>query len=303
MRILVTGATGFVGKRLVQRLLEAGEHEVHGLSRNVPAVEPSGWQHHVAELGARNGALELVRELAPQRVYHLAAVAHPGDCTRYPKAAMRVQVEGTRELCEGLDLTSCRVLAASSASVYGPVRNDPLAEYSETSPTSAYGRSKLAAEEVAREFGSSVRIARPFNHSGAGQSTRYVLPALAQAALDQVESERPARTGNLWPQRDFLHIDDVLDAYELLIELDEDPGPVNVCRGRAVPIGLLLSGLQERLEVPRRNKRDPKLVRRGELPVLVGDNRLLRGMGWRPRIELEDLLDEIASAAGARASS
>ena len=186
--------------------------------------------------------------------------------------------------------------------MYGPVGSSPLAEYASTRPNSVYGKTKLAAERVAREFGDWVRIARPFNHSGAEQSARYVLPALARAALRQLEQGGPARTGNLWPRRDFLHVDDVLDAYELLLEAEALSGPVNVCRGRATEIADLLQGLQQRLGAPVRNAPDPDLVRQGETKILFGDNRRLRGLGWRPRVELSRLLDEVARAAKAEAA-
>jgi GDP-4-dehydro-6-deoxy-D-mannose reductase len=353
-RVLVTGATGFVGRRLVARLVERGDDEVHGLSRQPPQEGAKGWTHHAADLASER-VRDIVRDVLPDLIYHLGALAHPGDCERGPKLAATVNGFGTGFLLSALEGTTARVLLSSTAAVYGSQPEGRVPEDAVAAATAAYGRSKLIAEAFARRdwdwlkrnraielllfpdsepeskpdrrtaverrrrYKAYVRralplspdrtfgfrqlhaeprtvIARAFNHAGAGQEPRYVLAAFASEILRAQREGGPVRHGNLWPVRDFLHVDDVLDAYELLAS-DGEPGEVyNVCRGEGVAVGDLLRGLLDRLAPGLPTELDPELARPGEAAEVVGDPSRLRALGWAPRRTLEDLLDEVAAA-------
>jgi GDP-4-dehydro-6-deoxy-D-mannose reductase len=319
-RALVTGASGFVGRRLLARLArwrglapERGGWEIWGLARGRPdaalgeAAPGVRWLALDLAAPGRAAAREVARalgELAPERVFHLAALANPRQCARRPEEAFATQVGGTARLLAALQGGGARVLLASSAAVYGRQPPGPIGESAEPRPDGVYARSKLAAEAVARHFaarGLAVTIARPFNHAGAGQSADYVLPALARELRAARRERRAMRTGNLYPRRDFLHVEDVIDAYLVLIERGPSGGAVNVASGRAHAIGDLLRrlgaldqstpGLTD-TALPALEL-DPLLARPGEAEELCGDNSALAALGWEPRRGIDELLSEL----------
>lgn len=305
VRVLVTGATGFVGRRLLARLARRPELELHalarGASRELAASVPAGRVHaHACDLCERLPAIELVRSIAPARVYHLAALAEPAACAADPLRAWRAQLGATANLLAALAGSEARTLLASSAQVYAADQPQPLRECDRLEPASVYGRTKLGAERVAQSFargGAWVAIARPFNHSGAGQSAAYVLPALVHGVLAAARTGEPLRVGNLHPRRDFLHVEDVLAAYERILEFGERGGIYNVASGRALAIGALLELVQKRLSTSLTPVPDPERTRAGEAEELRGDASRLLALGWAPGFSLEDLVDELASAA------
>jgi GDP-4-dehydro-6-deoxy-D-mannose reductase len=306
-RVLVTGATGFVGRRLLARLARRPELELHalarGASRELEALAPAGGARvhaHACDLCERLSAIELVRRIEPQRVYHLAALAEPAACAADPLAAWRAQVSASANLLAALSGSGARMLLASSAQVYAAGQAQPLRESDRLAPASVYGRTKLAAERVAQSYaraGAWVAIARPFNHSGAGQSTAYVLPALTRSVLRAAREGTPLLVGNLHPRRDFLHVEDVLAGYERILESGAPGGIYNVATGRAHAIGALLELVQKRLSTSLTPVPDPERTRAGEADELRGDASRLLALGWAPSVSLEDLVDELASAA------
>ncbi|MEO0649816.1 MAG: NAD-dependent epimerase/dehydratase family protein [Planctomycetota bacterium] len=295
---LITGATGFVGTRLVERLRARGV-ELHALARGAPpAIDGVHW--HRAALEDAASVTDAVRGAAPVRVFHLGAMANPRSCEREPELATRVNVEGTRAVLAGAGAVGAATLVVGSAAVYGAAGR--LTESAESRPRGVYGRTKLAAERAALEVaqsGQRVVVARSFNHSGAGQSTDYVLPALAAQIRAASAAGEPVATGNLFPVRDFLHVDDVLDAYELLLERGASGEVYNVCRGAGLSIGEALAGLQQRLGASgQRTRLDPERQRPDDAPEILGDPAKLLALGWAPQVTLEALLDDVASAAG-----
>lgn len=297
---LVTGATGFVGRVLVERL-RAADGEVWGLARGPrPGRAGDGVRWLEADLTDRAAVVRAVEEAAPERLYHLGALASPRACAERPAAAFATNVGGTAAVLEGAAAVGARVLVASSAQVYGRATGR-IDEERPLAPVTVYGRTKRAAEAVARAFarrGVHVVVARPFNHSGPGQTTDYVLPALVEQVRAAAERATPIRTGNLFPRRDFLHVDDVLDAYALLLERGVRGEAYNVCRGEGLAIGDALRGIQRRLgAADQRTEEDPERVRAGDPPEIVGDPSKLAALGWTPAIGFDALLDDVAMPA------
>jgi GDP-4-dehydro-6-deoxy-D-mannose reductase len=190
-----------------------------------------------------------------------------------------------------------RVLVASTAAVYGKRAASPtgfIPEGTRAQARTAYGWSKRLSERVARACQApnlDIMIARPYNHAGPGQELGYVIPDLAAEIMASRREERPMRTGNLWPKRDLLHVDDVLDAYLLILEKGERGHTYDVASGVAVSIQTLLEGLASRIGDPPSIEVDESRTRPGEAPRIAGDPTSIRALGWKPKYTLDDLLD------------
>jgi len=287
MRVFVTGASGFVGRRLMPRLLEEG-FEAIGADREVDVTRPEAVRR-------------ALRTHAPDAVIHLAAMSSVARSWEQPELCYRLNFLGSRTLLRGV-LETCpgaRVLLVGSADEYAAAHPQarPFDESTPLRPRSPYARSKAAAEVLAARLaveGLDVIRIRAFNHTGAGQSDQFVASSFARQLAAIALGHRPAqmRVGNLDSVRDFLHVDDVLDAYCALLDPAAPVGVYNVASERAVPIRSVLdelitiSGVEPRIEI------DPARWR--ETDWLVGDaSKLRRATGWRPRIPLESLLEEL----------
>ena len=186
----------------------------------------------------------VMSDVAPEAVYHLAAMTHVGESWENPSQVLRVNVLGTAEILAAARSlpVSPRVLVVSSAEVYGIVAPDqlPLAEDTPTVPASPYAASKLAAEAVAlqawRGYGQPVIVVRPFNHIGPGQSPNFFVPALAKRIVEARRSGAPSlRVGTLTTRRDFTDVRDVVAAYRLLMERGAAGRSSTCARGRTSP--------------------------------------------------------------------
>lgn len=294
MKVLVTGAAGFVGKHL-SAYLEAQGDVVVGVDRSdgPDLTDGAGWS-------------ALVERVAPDAVYHLGGWSDVGASWDEPAAAFRVNAEGTLHVlqaCVGAAVPP-RVLVVSSADVYGQVPPErlPISEAAELCPITPYAASKVAADflgvQAFRGYGLEVVRARAFNHLGPGQTARFVAPAIAERIVaNEVSGAEVVPVGNVTPRRDFTDVRDVVRAYRALIVAGVAGEAYNVCSGADLAIGELAERLVGLAASPMRLVPDPELQRQVETPVLRGDNTKLRAAtGWAPEIDLDttlaDILDE-----------
>lgn len=313
MRVLVTGAAGFVGSWLVRDLL-AGGHSVFAAAQHDPPADAAPGAEWIPLEVTSGGSVAAAMEAArPEAVFHLAGQASVGDSFHDPLGTWDVNATGTLRVASALP-RGARLLLVSSAEAYGavPESAQPIPEDRPLRPTNPYAASKGAAEMAALQAastGAEVVIARAFNHTGPGQDTRFALPSFARqlAAIRRGEAEPLLRVGNLSARRDLLDVRDVVRAYVRLVEAGEPGGVYNVCSGAARPMSgvvdelVELSGTRARVEV------DPARVRPVDIPLLLGDNARLRALGWAPEIPfrrtLGDLLEwealQLATPAGA----
>ena len=286
--VLVTGAAGFAGRYLMERLRGSG-------------AEVVGWSRDDVDLLDREAVRTRIRELKPSLVYHCAGAAHVAHSWSDTAHPLRTNVLATHYLLDALRRSgaSSRVLITGSATVYKP-EPGPIAEGAELGPTSPYGLSKLAQEELALRSGSEdgldVIITRSFNHTGPRQRPSFVAPAMArQVALIEAGKADPViQVGNLDVLRDITDVRDTVRAYELLMACGRTAEPYNVCSGVARRVRDLLESLCARGRVPVRIEVDPARLRPNDTSVLVGDPAKLQAdTGWAPKISFERMLDDL----------
>lgn len=295
MRVLVTGADGFVGRHLCARL----ERAAHELVRASGPTSVAG--HESLDVTVADSVEALVQRHRPDAVVHLAGFSSVGASHREPLQCFRVNALGTVHLLESLrrHAPACRVLLVSSGEVYGQTALGELAtETSALQPLSPYASSKAAAEVVGLQYarlGQHVMVARPFNHLGRGQHPGFVLPTFAAQLRAIGRGEQPPRlaVGNLEPIRDFSHVDDVVDAYALLLTQGKSGTITNVSSGVGRSVRQLLeqlistSGLAVTVEV------DPARFRPSDAAHLVGSSALLRSLGWMPTRTVDEAIAEV----------
>ena len=314
MKVLVTGADGFVGRWLIRRLLDDGR-EVYGAVR--PSDPPRDDGLTVEERArVRWLPLEVNDDESVRRcldhpydaVVHLAAIASGTAALRDPGGAWQVNAAGTARIAHVLaearrkDRADPVVLIVSTGEVYGRGNATPRRETDPTAPCSPYAASKLGGEEAAleawRRAGLRVIVARAFAHTGPGQEAGFVVPAFAQRLRFAKQIGAPVvKVGNLEPVRDVLHVQDVVDAYVRLLAQGEAGEVYNVASGRGVSLEDLLFKMADLLGIRPIPEADPDLLRPADIPHLVGDAAKLRAAtGWSPRRSLDDTLRDVLDA-------
>ncbi len=304
MRVLVTGASGFVGRHL-QAAARAAGHET--IACGGPG-ESNGLD--VTDAAAVRRAFFAAR---PDAVVHLAGQAFVPPSIAEPLATLAVNAGGTAHVLEGLRAlrdagVAVRALVVSSSEVYGKQRPErmPLDEQTPLRPENPYAASKAAteiyAQTWARCYGLDVIVARPFNHIGPGQDARFVVASFArQIAEIAAGGSNVLMVGNLEAQRDFLDVRDVVAAYLALLANGRAGEVYNVCSGRAVAIREVLRQVIMLARVAVEIREDPARMRPSDIPLLAGDATKLRAeTGWAPVYPLDASLREIYADARER---
>jgi GDP-4-dehydro-6-deoxy-D-mannose reductase len=242
-----------------------------------------------------------VEEVRPEAIVHLAAQSSVALSWREPELTYRVNYVGTRVVLEVARRVApeARVLLVSSADVYGSASpgSAPFTEESPLRPHSPYARSKATADLLGGVFaarGLDVVRVRPFNHTGHGQSDVFVLSSFARqvAAIAAGKSPPVLRVGNLESVRDFLGIEDVIDAYAQLLGRDVPAGVYNVASGAGVRIGDALKSLCELAGIEPRVEVDPDYFRPTDM-AMGAAHRLRAETGWEPRIPFRQTLEQL----------
>ena len=295
MNVLVTGAGGFVGQHLLPVL--AATHEVTAIHFDVTDAQ------------AVHQAIEQAR---PDAVVHLAAIAAPMDAGRDPARAWSVNLHGTLTLARALrdQAPEALLLFAGTADAYGLSFKSGAAldESAPLAPQNTYGATKAAADlalgAMAAE-GLRVVRARPFNHTGPGQSDAFAVPAFARGVAAVAAGQQATiDVGNLDAERDLLDVRDVCAAYATLITADLEPGAiVNIASGIPRRIGAILDDLIRLAGITPAIRTDPARLRPSDIPRAQGDASRLRALGWTPRIPWEQTLHDILTDWAGRVTS
>jgi GDP-4-dehydro-6-deoxy-D-mannose reductase len=287
VRVLVTGSAGFVGGHLLPRLERAG-CEVIANDRDL-------------DVTAFDRVAARVAEAQPDAVVHLAAQSSPRLSWSDPALTYRVNYLGARSVLEGVRRAAprARVLLIGSADEYGSAQpgTPPFSESAPLRPASPYARSKAAADLLGAAFarrGLDVVRVRPFNHTGPGQSDAFVLSSFARQVAE-IEAGRRAphlRVGNLESVRDFLDVEDVVEAYVRLLDREVPAGVYNVARGMGFRIGELLESLIRLAGVAPEVEVDAERLRPTDFSV-GNAARLREATGWEPRIAMARTLEKL----------
>lgn len=302
-RALITGASGFAGSWLARACAGAGD-DVIGVARSADGTSPDSYELVALDLRDGDGVRQLFRARKPEVVYHLAALSSVGQSWEQPAATVRENVESAVNVLEALRLEArdARTVWVSSCEVYGSPVSVPIREDAPLAPANPYAVSKLAGEQLAAVYADAHDLelvrARPFNHTGPGQQSRFIVSSLArQVAEAQLADDDPIEvvTGNPETRRDFTDVRDIVRAYRLLANTGGLRGEVfNVSSGKSVSAAEQVELLAS-LIAPTRVEHvvDPSRVRAHEVMDLCGDpTRLQQTTGWKREIPFRQTVAE-----------
>ena len=287
-RVLVTGSEGFTGRYVCDEFAGAG-WEVWGAG-----VQPKPDNPRYLNINLlRPETLGPIGErIKPHVVVHLAATAFVAAAD--PTTFYNVNLLGTRHLLEALSTAStpplCTILA-SSANVYGNSTLEVLDETADTRPENDYAVSKLAMEYLAKTYMTrlGIVITRPFNYTGVGQETRYLIPKIVShftARAPHIE------LGNTDVARDFSDVRDVARAYRLLAEARPIGEIFNLCSGEATALETCIRMASEITGYDIETKINPGFVRANEVKTLRGSSEKLdRFTGHERRYSIRDTME------------
>ncbi|WP_151733824.1 GDP-mannose 4,6-dehydratase ['Paenibacillus yunnanensis' Narsing Rao et al. 2020] len=310
MKALITGATGFVGQHLASYLVDEGL-QVYGTSRN-----NAGEINNVPEMKVMfldfndvTAIVDLLNKVRPDFVYHLAGQSSVKDSWTDKVGTFHGNIRLTMNLMEAILQSeirdSVRVLTVGSSEEYGGFdsKGVPIAEETILKPTSPYGISKATVSMLARHYYSAYQIkvthTRPFNHIGPGQRLGFVVSDFSNqiVQIEKGNQNGVISVGNLSAKRDFTDVRDIVRAYSLLLNQQNDLAwgeSINVCSGKAISIQCILDTLLSLTEASIEVVVDQNKLRPLDIPVFTGDNTKLKSLtGWTQTIKLNETLRDV----------
>jgi GDP-4-dehydro-6-deoxy-D-mannose reductase len=308
-KILITGASGFVGSHLADYLALNSNNDLFGtsFSKNTSNnLDKSLNKIKLLEvdLSKEEEVFKLIEDVKPDIIYHLAAFTSAVDSFSSPGETVLNNIACQINIFEAMrksQLLESKTLVVSSAEIYGSVSPTdlPIDENTSFNPTNPYAVSKLTQDFLGRQYFlayalKAVRV-RPFNHIGPRQSTNFVVSAFAKkiAEIEKGKKEPVLSVGNLEAKRDFTDVRDVVRAYELLMEKGELGEVYNIGSGTSYKIAEILEQLLALTTVKIKVEVDQSLFRPIDDPDLVCDSTKLKKLtGWTPKIPLAKTLED-----------
>ncbi|NLE03082.1 MAG: NAD-dependent epimerase/dehydratase family protein [Fibrobacter sp.] len=301
---LITGITGFVGTWL-SNLLQSEGYSVYGFDRwNEFSNQSINYsQIDILDSLAIGKLLESVR---PDHIYHLAAISYLPEADISPRHAMNINIMGTISLLDAVKQFSpnSKVLLVGSSKEYDDsINSESVSEITHPFPTNFYGISKYAGEllgqQYCRQFNIDVRCTRSFNHTGPGQSPRFVCSDWAKQVAEIEAGLRAPQisVGNLEPVIDFSDVRDVVRAYYLILTSGNAGEIYNVCSGRGIALKQILDILIKKSSKNITVQLEDKKLRAHKTnTIMIGDNSKLRNStSWNTQYQMSETLEDLMS--------
>lgn len=281
MKILISGANGFVGRYLKESL---AKDEIY-------PVDLTGKGILSCDITDKNAVAKLIGQKLPDQIYHLAAIASPRVKDR--ELVNSVNVQGTLNILEAVRkfCPKTKVLLVSSGYVYGNCLK-PATESSATKPIGVYAESKLEMERQAlKKFPDlCIYIARPFTHSGKGQGLGFFFPDMAQKiSVAKKETAPVIEVYNPETKRDFSHVKDVVLGYKLIINKGNPGETYNICSGKTYKI---IDVVKEMAQKSNLDRYTIKEIKHGEVLDLAGSNKKISALGFKAKLDIKNIISD-----------
>ena len=298
-KILITGASGFVASHLINKLIDLKKYDLYTITRNFPKVKISGVTNIVSDL--RNASLieKTIVYVQPDYLIHLAAESSVSYSWQEPNLSFNNNVNIYLNLLEAIRKNNLdtRILSIGSSEEYGvvPIEDVPINETTRTNPISPYAVARQAQSQLSKVyvkgFGMDIVSTRSFNHFGYDQTKRFVIPIFIRKVLDQKynHSENEIRVGDLKIIRDFIHVDDVINAYISLLEKGLKGEVYNVCNGEGIRLKELLLHIYKVVGIKPNYVIASEFIRPDDNPVIIGDNqKIIKATNWKPEKNIKE---------------
>jgi len=304
MKILVTGAEGFIGSHLTELLVEKGyivkAFVRYNFTNNWGWLETSKYlkdiEIYTGDVRDYDSVYDAMKDV--DVVFHLAALIGIPYSYVSPLAYIKTNTEGTYNILEaGRKLGVDRIIVTSTSEIYGTAQYVPIDEKHPYNPQSPYAASKASADHLAlsyyRSFGTPVTIIRPFNTYGPRQSARAIIPTIVTQVLS---GKTQIKLGNLEPTRDLNYVKDTANGFITVGMHEKTIGDVyNIGSGREISIGELVQKIIDLLGRHVEIVQDEQRVRPEKSEVerlLCNANKAKALTGWEPKYTLEEGLKE-----------
>mgnify|MGYP005643753751 FL=1 len=303
-RVLVTGADGFIGSRLVEMLVSKG-YKVRALSQ-YNSFNNWGWLEDVpckdkieiftGDIRDPHYCKYITKDI--DIIFHLAALIAIPYSYVAPDSYVDTNIKGTLNICQAAkENGNIRVIHTSTSEVYGTAQYVPIDENHPTQPQSPYSATKIAADAMAMSFYNAfdlpVTIARPFNTYGPRQSARAVIPTIITQISNGVKE---IKLGDVTPTRDFNYVDDTCRGFIALAECDESIGEtVNIGSNFEISIGDTLNLVKELMNSDVEFVVDENRIRpsKSEVFRLWCDNSKIKELtGFKPQVNIKEGLQK-----------
>ena len=307
--ILITGISGFAGSFLAEYLVLQNKGKISGTyleEQSLKNVEKIKTRINLFKLNLTNEkkVLNIVKEVKPDFVFHLAALTSPKESFDNPFETIENNVKAELNLLEAvrkLKQLNTRILVISSAEVYGIVEKKdlPIDEDTKLMPASPYAVSKITQDFLALQYFLSYSIktirVRPFNHIGPRQTPYFVVSAFAKkiAEIEKGKADNILFVVNLDSKRDFTDVRDMVAAYSLAIEKGEGGEVYNIGSGKSYTISQILDKMLSLSKTKIKIRVDESLLRPSDNPDLVCDRTKFTNLaGWKPEILIDKTLKD-----------
>lgn len=302
-KILITGATGFVGSHLTELCVEKGYDVVafdrYNRNYNLGWLENSKYKNDInfvfGDVRDYDSVLKTMKGC--QIVFHLAALIGIPYSYLSPLAYLKTNVEGTYNVLEAAKhLNISQTIITSTSETYGSATYVPMDESHPIRAQSPYSASKISADLLAKSYWYSfrlpIKIIRPFNIYGPRQSSRAVIPSIIMQALN---SKNEIKLGNVTPSRDFTYVTDTCNAFLEMLKIKDFFGEtLNVGTNTEYTIENIAKKILKKMNSSAIIKKDEKRerIKKSEVERLVCDNKkILKQTAWKPKINFEEGLD------------